>query len=67
MQFRRATIDSPLPGVAPVEGQVAKCEECDGIEFIIFQIDGQDHPHFQCVECGVSYCQLGGECNLGKP
>jgi hypothetical protein len=48
-----------------VEAEMLLCESCNHSEetptlWIIFLIRG--HPHFQCSECGVSYCANGETC-----
>ena len=41
------------------KGKLAVCSDCDNREWIVFQLDGQDHFHLQCSMCGTSYCPLG--------
>lgn len=40
----------------------AVCKECGYDIFMIFEVEGHDHPHFQCCGCGTSFCSVGGEC-----
>jgi hypothetical protein len=35
------------------------CGDCGCQAFILFQIDGQSHPHVQCLACNVSFCFMG--------
>lgn len=56
--------------VEAVDGMLAKaqqatCEDCGCDTFHMFQIAGQQHPHYQCSKCGGSYCQEG-ECVIPK-
>ena len=48
---------------AVLDAIVARC--CDQDRFNVFQIDGQDHPHLQCIVCRASYCPAG-KCTLLK-
>lgn len=45
-----------------VKAKIAQCAQCDGLAFGTFQIEGHDHFHLQCVDCGTSYCPQGGNC-----
>ena len=38
-------------------GEQAVCLKCAGGHFMIWQGDGEDHPHIQCCSCGSVYCQ----------
>jgi hypothetical protein len=38
---------------------VAVCSSCGGRAFHLYQVEGQDHWHVQCYECGISYCSSG--------
>jgi hypothetical protein len=50
------TVVSGVTGEA-VGAQVATC--CGQPGFSVFQIDGQNHPHMQCLVCATSYCTTG--------
>lgn len=39
-----------------IPGGMAECDNCGGVEFLITMVNTQSHPHYQCVECGISYC-----------
>ena len=32
------------------------CPDCKGESFLVYTVQGHDHPHLQCARCGVSYC-----------
>jgi len=38
------------------------CRGCHGLRWIAYRIDGQDHAHLQCQQCGASYCVGEGSC-----
>jgi hypothetical protein len=50
-----------------IPGQVAECERCGGITFVITRVNQQSHPHYQCVGCDESYCGTwdGTQCEGG--
>jgi hypothetical protein len=56
----------PIEIEARADGGKAKAQMklCDcGFElFMVYQIDQQDHPHLQCVRCGLSYCSGEKQC-----
>lgn len=37
------------------------CPDCKTDRFIVYQVDGHDHHHIECVKCKASFC-FGGEC-----
>ncbi len=39
-----------------------QCNHCGGDRFLIFRLVDQDHQHFQCDDCGQSYCPQGAGC-----
>lgn len=39
-----------------IPGTIAECGICGGREFVIIRVREQDHPHYQCTGCGISYC-----------
>jgi hypothetical protein len=36
--------------------ELVGCPNCTCEKFLIFKPDLVDHVHFQCVDCGVSFC-----------
>jgi hypothetical protein len=40
-------------------GHVFQCDGCGAEPMIVFQIEGQDHLHLECAECGMSFCPAG--------
>jgi len=36
--------------------------DCGGETFIVFQIEGHNHFHLQCDQCGSSFCPQAGAC-----
>jgi len=54
MTMRPTTLEDVDGNVIP--GGIAECGRCKGNVFIITMIQTQSHPHYQCVECGISYC-----------
>lgn len=38
---------------------LAQCGRCGSEQFVVFQIEGQDHIHLQCGDCGYTYCESG--------
>ena len=42
-----------------VSADILVCEHCAGEVWVCFVVEGQTHSHFQCVECGISYCPNG--------
>lgn len=43
------------------DAKVAVCD-CGGETFHLFQVEDQQHWHFQCVNCVTVYCPLQGAC-----
>lgn len=39
-----------------VTARMLVCPECDRVEFFCFFPDGINHLHFQCANCGISFC-----------
>lgn len=64
MKTRDIEVDSPVLG-RKSKAKLAVCAGCDCDLFLIFSIEGQDHPHFQCYLCGVSYCP-DGKCQAAE-
>lgn len=62
MEFFDALVHSRVDG-EPKRAKIGRCEACGGLFFGCFQIDGQDHFHLQCAECGISFCPQG-DCHL---
>jgi hypothetical protein len=58
VKFLRDTVTSGVDGTQSV-AQIAMCEACDGMEWCVFQLEGQTHVHLQCTRCGASYCPQG--------
>jgi len=48
-----------------VEAQKLNCDGCGNDVFLIYQIAGQKHPHYQCEFCGATVCSQAGECHAG--
>lgn len=46
--------------------QAMCCENCECDIWHVFIIDGHDHPHVQCFDCGASYCP-SGNCGGAQP
>ena len=44
-----------------VSALIFVCAHCAEDVWVCFIVEGQTHNHFQCVECGTSYC-LNGHC-----
>jgi hypothetical protein len=42
-----------------VQSNLWGCEECGNEEWVIYKVEGQDHPHIQCTMCSTSYCPGG--------
>ena len=42
-----------------VSAEILVCRHCDGDVWVCFIVQGQTHSHFQCIQCGVSYCPDG--------
>lgn len=47
--------------VSRVTGHRAKatvlvCLQCDGTRWNIFRVGAGEHEHYQCVDCGATYC-----------
>lgn len=38
------------------EASLATCGGCQNQSFAIFMLKSQDHPHYQCTVCDISYC-----------
>ena len=53
---RPVMIRSELPNVEARSGILCQCADCDGESFAVWQIDGHEAPHLQCVACGRVYC-----------
>lgn len=45
------------------QAEVLECTVCDTQVFCIFIVQGQDHAHIQCLNCGTSYCFGEEPCN----
>lgn len=45
---------------------MAVCE-CGNNTFVVFQLEGQDHPHLQCAMCDETYCEKGEGCESVEP
>ena len=39
-----------------VKAELLVCKLCKGEKWLCYVPEGMEHVHFQCVECGVSYC-----------
>lgn len=59
MEQRRVTGVDEDGNVSTKVASFFVCGECQADVFFIFQIDGQDHVHLQCGQCGVSFCPSG--------
>lgn len=46
----------------PYTGKLSVCSGCQGATFLIYELDHHQHVHFQCAQCGVSYCTKGDGC-----
>lgn len=46
------------------EAQLFVCDRCGAEAFVVFVIGGK-HQHFQCNNCGTSYCD--GSCGVPQP
>jgi len=42
------------------------CAGCGCDRWFCYIVQGDQHSHFQCVACGVSYC-ADGTCGKGEP
>lgn len=58
MRFEDITVMAAVDGERRA-AKLATCEECACDKWFVFQVVGQDHSHFQCVECGTSFCPDG--------
>ena len=68
VQISRLRISSPNGGMSEArifvvaqdgtrtEGTMLLCCVCRSSKLRVFIPDGVDHVHFQCVECGVPFC-----------
>lgn len=59
-KWQHVFVKSHLAGVEGRSAKLAKCH-CDSEWFFLFVVDGQDHFHMQCSQCGWVYC-TGTEC-----
>lgn len=49
------------PSGASVSAKEYYCDHCGSRTWTIHVLDGEDHPHFECVSCKTQYC-YGGAC-----
>jgi hypothetical protein len=57
---RRITLESTI---GRADADLLGCGNCACEVFYIYTVRGQEHPHFQCVGCGHTYCSLKGGCH----
>jgi hypothetical protein len=55
-------IESRLDGIK-VDADLMVCT-CGCKMLFAYVIRGQNHPHLQCVRCGLSYCADKEDCSL---
>lgn len=39
-----------------VSARLLICPDCTGEPFLVYIPAGMDHAHFQCVNCGTTFC-----------
>lgn len=48
-----------------VEAPLLLCEQCENDSFYIFLVhvsNLEHHPHLECTNCGLTFCQVGPDC-----
>lgn len=58
-QFAQCQCYKSYPIAVPMDAQLPS-------HFMVYQIEGQNHYHLQCVDCNMSYCPTG-TCTLPNP
>lgn len=61
MRAFRDTVRSAIDG-REIAANIFVCD-CGSLHFGIFQVVGQDHLHFQCVDCHQTFCPKGEDCH----
>ena len=65
MKLRAVTIHPTGEEGPEMEVPLLVCERCENDSFHIFLVhisDQEHHPHLECTDCGLTFCQLGPEC-----
>lgn len=61
LKFEHVVVDSTIGSKG---ADLFRCGKCNSDLFMVFQIEGQGHPHLQCFVCGISYCE--GNCPMSS-
>jgi hypothetical protein len=46
----------------PKKAELTECPNDANDTFVIFKLEGTEHPHLQCSLCNTSFCS-GGTCS----